>query len=138
MIALCDFRQVSPSQRRCEGCGYAYHATADAPPRRRKCGSPSPAAEVEAGPCGGCVTGMPGALRRAWSFAKAVAFWAARGARRPTEEQYRERQAICGACPYLVQETKCGVCGCYVSLKAAIVSAEPGQSDCPKGRWPSL
>ena len=72
-----------------------------------------------------------------WHFGKTVRHWARRGFRTATNRQYRERREICEACKfYDAKGRRCGECGCWVAIKAALIE-RPGASDCPKGKWPA-
>lgn len=46
-----------------------------------------------------------------------------------TKVIYEDRLNICYSCKYL-NDTKCGVCGCYVKLKA-----KWSTETCPKNKW---
>lgn len=46
------------------------------------------------------------------------------------KEEYHNRVYICDSCEYLADYGRCGECGCFISAKAAIPTAE-----CPKGKW---
>jgi len=73
--------------------------------------------------CGG------NAFRLGWTFVKAQAKFAADGFQCVDQAEYDRRRAICEACEHLTG-TRCGVCGCFVSLKAA------GRVwTCDEGKW---
>ena len=46
-----------------------------------------------------------------------------------SKEEITNRVSTCEACDLLV-ENRCSACGCYVALKAGLMSEK-----CPKGRW---
>ena len=46
------------------------------------------------------------------------------------KEEYHNRIYICDKCEYLIKYQRCGECGCFVTSKAAIPTA-----NCPKGYW---
>jgi hypothetical protein len=43
---------------------------------------------------------------------------------------YDNRISICNSCDFLVDGSKCGVCGCYVRKKAKWTTEH-----CPKNKW---
>ena len=48
-----------------------------------------------------------------------------------TEEQAKNRYAICQKCPELITLTKqCKQCGCFMAIKTKLKNAE-----CPLGKW---
>jgi hypothetical protein len=46
------------------------------------------------------------------------------------DEKYHHRVFICDTCEFNKQFNTCSVCGCFVTVKAAIPTA-----NCPKGKW---
>ncbi|REJ91916.1 MAG: hypothetical protein DWQ34_13885 [Planctomycetota bacterium] len=75
----------------------------------------------------------PGWLRRAWNFCRAVVRHVRNWAQYASRRVYRERLAICRACPSLDPERMVcreKTCGCYVERKARWASEE-----CPLGKW---
>lgn len=36
------------------------------------------------------------------------------------DEIYEKRLAVCAACPFLINETTCGLCGCFVQFRARL------------------
>lgn len=47
-----------------------------------------------------------------------------------SNEGYRYRVGECESCEHLIGLKRCGICGCFVHLKARFNSME-----CPEGRW---
>lgn len=51
-----------------------------------------------------------------------------------TDEQYKERLAICHECPFFNRETtRCSKCGCFMKAKAGFK-----QTECPIGKWSKI
>tara|TARA_R110002012_G_scaffold1863_11_gene9030 strand:- start:10196 stop:10585 length:390 start_codon:yes stop_codon:yes gene_type:complete len=69
------------------------------------------------------------------NFAKDSAEFVKNGAPMCSEEEFKERMDICRACPELTDEDKCGLCGCYMPVKAGWKTTEC--ADDPR-RWSKL
>ena len=72
----------------------------------------------------------PSLLGMAARFTKAAVRHAADGMTEVASEQQAARLAVCQTCPYAANN-RCGVCGCFLSKKAAWRS-----EDCPLEKWP--
>ena len=72
----------------------------------------------------------PSLLGMAARFTKAAVRHAADGMTEVTPEQQAARLAVCQTCPYAAKNS-CGICGCFLSKKAAWRS-----EDCPLEKWP--
>jgi hypothetical protein len=75
----------------------------------------------------------PNIFQMIGNFAKASAKYAASGFKPVTEDQYVERLQACSTCPHLKEENMtCGICGCYIEVKAGWQTSE-----CPDkpNRW---
>lgn len=67
----------------------------------------------------------PGLLRRAATFAGALASHVAAGCPRADEETAARREAICRACPHLDDLLGiCNLCGCHLKIKTAWALSE--------------
>lgn len=75
---------------------------------------------------------LPGVIKLAANFAKALAEHVADGAQKCTAEQLERRLEICTLCDQR-RDDRCTVCGCYVHAKASWRT-----SQCPLARWPAL
>ncbi len=76
----------------------------------------------------------PSFLQMVKNFASEVTEYVKQGAPNVTEQQYMERVQECDACPhFLREESRCGLCGCYVEHKAKWQT-----SNCPDGRWKKI
>lgn len=70
----------------------------------------------------------PTMTQKLWNVSQSLADWAAAPGN-VTKEAYEARLQTCGACPYL-QDTSCGICGCYIAVKAKATAWH-----CPTFRW---
>lgn len=69
---------------------------------------------------------------RPWNLLKSLRDFAADGCRTLSLEDYKRRLDICTDCEQR-ERNKCGICGCYLSLKAR------GRAfRCPLGKWPEI
>lgn len=76
--------------------------------------------------CGGCGKGL---ASMAWDLTKSLAAFVSDGMKLVDAEEYRRRLSECDACPHRTGQ-RCGLCGCFVALKAK------GRAwQCPDGRW---
>lgn len=67
---------------------------------------------------------------RPWNLLKSLRDFAADGCRTLSLEDYKKRLEICTECEQR-ERNKCGICGCYLSLKAR------GRAfRCPLDKWP--
>lgn len=46
------------------------------------------------------------------------------------DEIYRERIGVCRDCEHILPLDQCGVCGCFIRIKARF-----GVMECPLGKW---
>jgi hypothetical protein len=74
----------------------------------------------------------PTMSQRIWNLAAAVAAFVSDGCHLVTNEQYRQRLAICDPCPER-RDNICNACGCQLLLKAQARALV-----CPLGKWPVL
>lgn len=75
----------------------------------------------------------PSLLSKATSFIKDTAEHIVGGAKNVSEEEFERRMGVCNSCIHLVKEKDkdiCGICGCYMNVKAKWKTAE-----CPKNKW---
>lgn len=63
-------------------------------------------------------------LRFVWALVKYILVGG-----RVSQEVYKDRLDICNSCEYL-KGTQCGICGCYVKVKAKWTT-----ENCPKNKW---
>ena len=75
---------------------------------------------------------LPSAVEMAKNLVGTLADHVADGLGRATREQLQARLELCTLCENRVDK-RCGACGCYISKKAPIRTA-----DCPLGKWPAL
>ncbi len=82
---------------------------------------------------------VPGAARRATSFAAETARWAAAGRPRRSEDRIAAIFAICRGCPlYLGDDTAgtCRACGCGLKAGGGITNKiAMATTRCPVGKW---
>lgn len=74
----------------------------------------------------------PSIAEKAVGLATAIVKHVVDGLAKTPEKELRQRLEICGSCDQL-KDSKCQVCGCYVSIKASWRS-----ESCPIGKWSSL
>lgn len=73
----------------------------------------------------------PSLARQALTFGKAVASHVASGLATVDAAEQARRMAICEACPeFVVEDRRCVLCGCSMSLKTRWESEA-----CPLGKW---
>ena len=73
----------------------------------------------------------PTFLDKVKSVLKETAKYAADGMKNVPPEEYIRRTSICNKCPKFVHENhSCGVCGCYMHVKARWSTSE-----CPDKKW---
>lgn len=95
-----------------------------------------------------CGTGVPEQaaerplFQRGWSYAKALARWAAAGRPRRSQEEITEILIVCRACPYFRPGSKstdnghCKLCGCGLSEKNQVTNkAMMATENCPEKKW---
>jgi len=68
---------------------------------------------------------------RPWNLLKSLRDFTKDGCRTLSVDDYKRRLDVCTACPQR-ERNKCGICGCYLSLKAR------GRAfRCPLDKWPA-
>ena len=80
-------------------------------------------------------TKKPSLMTMVKNFAKDSAQFIAQGAPMCSTEEFEERMSICKSCEHLTEEDKCGLCGCFMPVKAGWKTTEC--ADNPK-RWNKL
>lgn len=73
---------------------------------------------------------LPSTMEMARNFISSAAKHVKNGMKNVSQELHQERLAICQECPHLLNNTRCGKCGCFVESKAKWSS-----SSCPIGKW---
>ncbi len=74
--------------------------------------------------------GFPSLRRQLWNLAGALTDFVSDGCTTVSEDQYRQRLAICDTCEHR-RNHRCGKCGCRLRWKAR------GRAfRCPLGKWP--
>ena len=66
----------------------------------------------------------PSMLTMIKNFAKDSAEFIKQGAPMCSEEEFEARMNTCRACPEVTDEDKCGICGCYMPVKAGWKTTE--------------
>ena len=129
----CRFRQQSSQM----GIYYCHHEKVHTPGklvtlvvcdlcqfRERCCDNRVSQAFVEQKP--------PAFPKQVWNFARALSAFVADGLTTVTEQQYKERLAVCEQCNYR-KDNRCLKCGCQLLWKAR------GRAfTCPVGKWPAI
>lgn len=77
----------------------------------------------------------PSLITMVKNFAKDSAQFIKQGAPMCSTEEFEERMTICKSCENLTEEDKCGLCGCFMPVKAGWKTTEC--ADNPK-RWHAL
>lgn len=79
---------------------------------------------------------LPGLVKQAWNYAKALARHAADG-RMLTPDQVEARLDVCSLCPFRTGN-RCGECGCYLDEgpEGQEGKALWASEACPLGKWP--
>lgn len=77
----------------------------------------------------------PSLITMVKNFAKDSAQFIKQGAPMCSTEEFEERMTICKSCKHLTEEDKCGLCGCFMPVKAGWKTTEC--ADNPK-RWHAL
>ena len=68
------------------------------------------------------------------SFTRDISAFASSGAKTLENDKYEARMAVCSTCEHFeAQSTRCGKCGCFMSLKARMAVAS-----CPVGKWSAV
>lgn len=75
-------------------------------------------------------TKLPSTMTMAKNFVSSAAKHMASGFNNVTKEERDRRLAICAECPHIVNNTRCGKCGCVLKTKATWAT-----SSCPIGKW---
>lgn len=77
----------------------------------------------------------PSLITMVKNFAKDSAQFIKEGAPMCSAEEFEERMSICKSCEHLTEEDKCGLCGCFMPVKAGWKTTEC--ADNPK-KWGPL
>ncbi|GEM_PF-2380713 len=124
---ICDLEPIAPTDYRCRVCGREYRGITH-PPLRVACKGLAPADSPP----------LPGIIKRAGRYTKAVSKWIAAGRPTRTQEEIDERLAVCQKCPfYNAKHKACSECGCNVNSQAEGLSNKLAMAteQCPKGYW---
>lgn len=73
---------------------------------------------------------LPSTMTMAKNFISSAAKHVAGGMQKVTEEEKQRRLNICQECPHIVNNSRCGKCGCVLNVKAGWST-----STCPIGKW---
>tara|TARA_R100000152_G_C6693512_1_gene124561 strand:+ start:177 stop:623 length:447 start_codon:yes stop_codon:yes gene_type:complete len=73
---------------------------------------------------------LPSTMTMAKNFVSSAAKHVASGFNFASDEEKERRLAICAECPHIVNNTRCGKCGCVLKTKAGWAT-----SSCPIGKW---
>ena len=73
------------------------------------------------------------------NFVKAIGKYTASGFKNVNEEQLKTRLAICADCNYLVDDSRCYICGCKSKHGNKVLNkAKWASEDCPLQKWPYI
>lgn len=75
---------------------------------------------------------LPTVLEQAGNLLGSLGAFAVSGFQYVTEDEWRERLAVCDVCEHRTGK-RCAECGCFVESKAKLRS-----DNCPLGRWPAV
>lgn len=73
---------------------------------------------------------LPSTTQMATNFVKSAIKHLQNGMKHVDAEKQKERLDICAACPFIVENSRCGKCGCFLETKTKWES-----STCPIGKW---
>lgn len=73
---------------------------------------------------------LPSTMQMARNFLGAAADHVKNGLKNVDSELQEKRLAICSECPHIVEDSRCGKCGCFLQTKTKWAS-----SSCPIGKW---
>ena len=75
-------------------------------------------------------TKLPSTMSMAKNFITSAAKHVQSGMANVSEEKQAERLKICSECEYIVDNSRCGKCGCFLQTKTKWFT-----SSCPIGKW---
>jgi hypothetical protein len=73
---------------------------------------------------------LPSTTQMAKNFIQSAAKHIQNGMKNVSEDIQKQRLAICAECPFIIENSRCGKCGCYLETKTKWES-----SSCPIGKW---
>jgi len=73
---------------------------------------------------------LPSSITMAKNFMKSTAEHIKGGMKHVEKDMQQERLAICAECPHIVNNERCGKCGCFLQTKTKWAT-----SSCPIGKW---
>lgn len=73
---------------------------------------------------------LPSTITMAKNFLKSAAEHIQGGMKHVEKDMQQERLSICAECPHIVNNERCGKCGCFLQTKTKWAT-----SSCPIGKW---